>query len=285
MKRTILLLAITLLISNFVTAQVKLSDYKYVIVPKQFPFQNEPDEYDLNRLVKYLFEKQGFSAIIEGQTLPDDLISNYCLAMNAELKVGGALRTKAQIFLRDCENNMVFTSAEGSTKVKDFKRAYEMAIRDAFENFDDLNYQYLPNERVLSKGKDPGSAEESEAAKKEIKQLKAELTALKQDKTETISKDRTENVVEKTTEVAVVSAVKQKDNMPVYFAEQDGNSIYYTVVDGDNNLIMTLITSGRDNLFMVKDANAIVYKENGKWFLSEAKDDKQVVSQVNISFQ
>ena len=115
-----------------VSAQYNLNDYKYVIVEKQFHFQNEENEYHLNRLVKFQFKKYGFNAIIEGEPLPDDLKSNYCLALNSEVKAKGTLRTKVMITLTDCDNNLVFATAEGVTKEKDYRRTYELGIRKAF---------------------------------------------------------------------------------------------------------------------------------------------------------
>lgn len=146
MKNTIFIIAIFFLNSFEVSAQFNLNDYKYVIVEDQFHFQNEANEYKLNGLVRYLFRKHGFTAIIEGETLPEDMINNYCLALTSEVKVKGALRTKAQIILKDCQNNVVFMSAEGVTKEKDFARAYDLAIRKAFESFEGLNYRFIAKE-------------------------------------------------------------------------------------------------------------------------------------------
>ena len=117
MKRYFCILLLGLLSFSSIQAQAKLSDYKYVIVEKQFHFQNEANEYDLNRLVKYLFEKHGFNPVLEGEPLPDDLISNYCLALSSEIKVKGTLRTKATVTLTDCQNNTIYVSPEGITRV------------------------------------------------------------------------------------------------------------------------------------------------------------------------
>ncbi|HET8837617.1 MAG TPA: hypothetical protein VFM82_01325, partial [Flavobacteriaceae bacterium] len=61
------------------------NDYKYVIVPKKFDFLTENDQYKLNSLTEFLFEKYGFTAILEGEKFPDDLIKNPCSALNADV--------------------------------------------------------------------------------------------------------------------------------------------------------------------------------------------------------
>ena len=285
MKRLLGILSIVVLCVSSIQAQAKLSDYKYVIVEKQFHFQNEPGEYDLNRLVKYLFEKHGFNAIIEGETLPADLISNYCLAMTSEVKVKGALRTKATITLTDCQSNMIYISPEGITRVKEFNRAYDLAIRKAFENFADLGYQYIPSERVTNMSKSVTVSENSEAAEAEIAQLKAEISELKQKeavKTSDIQKS------DKSPQVATVEDVPVKAasvlSIPAYTVNKKSNSSEMLVSDSEGKTIMTLLPSGRKDLFLVKDQNAVVYKESGKWFLSETKDGEQLITEIDLNF-
>lgn len=276
MKRIIIGLMFLLLSAQFGMAQVKLSDYKYVIVEKQFHFQNEADEYDLNRLVKFLFEKQGFDAILEGEPLPDDVKANYCLAMTSELKATGALKTKAMVILRDCDNNVVFTSEEGITKIKEFDRAYEMAIRKTFESFAEIDYYYVPSERVIAKGKD---SDDSDAQKEEIVKLKAEIETLKSESE--AEEQKVDEEVEKAE--ATVETVSNPAKM-TFFAKKEASSGNYQVFDKDNKQMMVLMSSGREGLFMVKDANAVVYKEDGKWYLSENVDGQQVIKEIELQF-
>ena len=64
-----------------ITAQHSINDYKYVIVEKQFHFQSEPNQYNLNELTRFLLKKNGFRPILESDIFPNDLKSNYCLAL------------------------------------------------------------------------------------------------------------------------------------------------------------------------------------------------------------
>ena len=63
MKRSLVILM--LFVGCFLSAQNSVNQYQYVIVPAQFKFLNQPDEYRLNTLTKLLLEKYGFKSCIE----------------------------------------------------------------------------------------------------------------------------------------------------------------------------------------------------------------------------
>ena len=120
-----------------------LNSYKYVLVPSGYEFLKEPNQFQLNELTKFLFEKQGFEAYLENEELPEELDQNRCKALFANVKNNSRLfSTKLVVVLKDCKNNEVFISEEGSSREKDYKTAYHEALRNAFESFAALNYKY-----------------------------------------------------------------------------------------------------------------------------------------------
>ena len=70
-------------LSMTLIAQTSINDYKYVVVPKSYEFSQEQDQYQLNSLSKFLFEKHGFNTIMEGDNYPTDLAEDRCLALYA----------------------------------------------------------------------------------------------------------------------------------------------------------------------------------------------------------
>ncbi|SHJ17615.1 hypothetical protein [Aquimarina spongiae] len=127
-------------------AQKSVNDYKYVIVPTRYNFLKKDDSYQLNSLTQFLFKKYGFHAILQGQELPADLITNGCKGLQADVtKNSGLFITKLVVTLKDCNGREVFASAEGTSKEKDFKTAYHAALRDAFKSVEELNYSYNGN--------------------------------------------------------------------------------------------------------------------------------------------
>jgi len=120
-----------------------LNSYKYVIVPSSFEFLKEPNQYQLNELTKFLFDKNGFEAYMEDEELPMELSQNRCKALIANVKNdSGLFSTKLVVVLKDCKNNELFISEEGTSREKEYKTAYQEALRNAFESISALNHKY-----------------------------------------------------------------------------------------------------------------------------------------------
>ena len=127
MKR--LLLIATLFVSFFSIAKEK---YKYVIVPEQFSFFKESNQYNLNALTKSFFETEGFTVFYDTDTLPDELLKNRCLALYVTAVVNKSMFvTKVAINIRDCRNEVLLVSEEGSSREKSYEKAYNQSFRTA----------------------------------------------------------------------------------------------------------------------------------------------------------
>lgn len=132
-----------LLSSSISYAQKSINSYKYILVPKQFEFQKSSDQYQLNSLTKFLFERAGFTVFFMDDTLPDDLANNRCLTLNVSVNdIPSLLSTKLRIDLSDCYNQVVFSTEEGKSREKNYKMAYHEALRNAFVDLEDLKYAY-----------------------------------------------------------------------------------------------------------------------------------------------
>ena len=139
------LIGVFILVSAFGMGQdISINDYKYIIVPRSYDIFSEADSYQMNSLTKFLFEKYGFSAILENSDYPEDLASNNCLALKANVIENNTLiKTKLQVTLKDCRNTVVYTSSEGESKAKEYKTAYQTSLREAFKSIEALNYRYV----------------------------------------------------------------------------------------------------------------------------------------------
>ena len=104
-----------------------------VIVPNRYAFQKEDNQYQLNMLTKFLLEKQGFKVYMESEA-PAELLQNPCATLKADVKNQSNMMTsKVQFLLTDCTNKAVFTSQIGKSREKEFKKSYQEALRNAFE--------------------------------------------------------------------------------------------------------------------------------------------------------
>lgn len=274
MKKVLMILIFTSCFLKL-NAQLSINDYKYVIVEKQFHFQNEPNEYNLNELTRFLLKKHGFRPVLESDVFPNDLKSNYCLALKCEVTAKGFLKTTVTVALKDCNNNIVF-QAEGTTREKNFDKVYSYGIREAFENFNTLNYNYVPNNTVTEEVK--SIKDDSN----EVEQLKAEIEELKKGK-ETKKEEDTSKKVEDFKPVIEDSSKKIKTNDTYFEAVSIDNG--YNLVNAESKKVIHVLTkTGMDNVFTVKGNNGLVYKKDGKWLLEYTKGKKTVVEVLNIIF-
>ncbi|MBQ4821470.1 hypothetical protein [Aquimarina sp. MMG016] len=139
----ILILGVVVFCSISFYGQKSINDYKYVVVAEEYDFFEGKDKYQLNSLTKFLFNKYGFNAFLQNDEKPNDLINNGCLGLRADVKKGsGLFSTKLVVELRNCNGAIVFSSSEGKSREKEFKRAYQEALRDAFKSIQKLNYKY-----------------------------------------------------------------------------------------------------------------------------------------------
>ncbi|MCB0456952.1 MAG: hypothetical protein R2776_10075 [Flavobacteriaceae bacterium] len=125
-------------VCNGFSQEEKLSSYSFIVVPKKFNFQFEEDQYQLNSLLKFLFNKHGFHAYFD-EELPD---VKRCDGLRAEVTgTPGFVWCRVTISIKDCEGNLVYISEEGKSKLKEYSKMYNEGLRRAFESIEALFVQ------------------------------------------------------------------------------------------------------------------------------------------------
>ena len=120
-----------------------LNAYEYVIVPMQFNFQSESNQYNLNILARVLFQEEGFKVYMDKEEKPLVLKADPCKSLRADvIDEGGFLTTKVKVLLSDCSGNTVYETSVGVSSLKDFEKSYKDALRNAFVSFSTTNYTY-----------------------------------------------------------------------------------------------------------------------------------------------
>ena len=274
---------ITLLSCITLSHAQNLNEYKYVIVPNKFEFLKEADQYRLNSLTQFLFQKYGFTAIMEEDTLPNDVIKNGCLALNADvLNDSGMFKTKLKFELKNCRGEVVYLSPEGTSREKKYVIAYNKALREAFESFEALDYKYVPNEKAVAAAK----VEDKKEA--EIEKLKAEIKTLK--KTEVKEDIKVAEKTKKETEIEVKKQVQ--DPVKVVAKKVATSNLLYAqptptgfqLVDTTPKVVYTIFASGREDVYIVKGIDAIIYKDGNDWVIAEQKEVALEKKTLNIKF-
>lgn len=169
----ILFCALTIFGADIMTGQENaeaINDYKYILIPLQFSFQEEENEYLLSSRLKHLFDSHGFSTVIDqSDAYPNDLKVNSCLGLVADVKSESeglfAMQTKLKISLKNCRREVIMESETGVSRAKDFEEGYREALADAFKSFENVDHAY--NGEEVKKDR-PKTTDQEVAEKTEI---------------------------------------------------------------------------------------------------------------------
>ena len=291
------------LIATSVLAQKGINNYKYVIVPNKYDFSKEKDQYQLNSLTQFLFNKYGFEAIMEGAEYPEDLNFNRCLAMKADVfKDSGMFTTKLKVILKDCNEKQIYETALGESREKEFKIAYNKALREAFKSFETVNYSYVPSNDVLALG---GTAAVVTNESEEIKQLKEQIQELEKTKaTEQVNNSTLPStpvvaspvvpVVLATTTTVIANeeeTAASEETMEegvkkvleaVLYAQEIENG--YQLVNSKPEVVYKVKKTHLDNVFLVEGNSAIVFKKGDDWVVEYYENNVLKQQTLNIKF-
>jgi hypothetical protein len=269
MNKSFLISIGLILYCSVVFAQNSINSYKYILVPKQFEFQSSADQYQINSLTKFLFNKAGFTTFYTDDQFPGDLASNRCLSLKAVIKNNsGMFKTKIIVNFIDCNNKVVYSTAETFSKNKDFKKAYHDAIRKNFVEIEELNYTYTaPKSKLKEAVKEEKRVvtEPLEVTQKEEKVVKTKVAEQKVEKlTKQFKNVKVENkriVVEKLPKKTTSLHVKPtiKSILGTFLIGKWGackiieKNENYTVLGGDENFEFAVIyKTSKPNFYIIK---------------------------------
>ncbi|SDB66537.1 hypothetical protein SAMN03097699_3255 [Flavobacteriaceae bacterium MAR_2010_188] len=259
--------------------QRSINDYKYVVVPNQYAFLGYDDKYQLNSLTKFLFNKYGYTAFLEGEELPADLQANGCLAMYANLLEDSSMfKTKLQLEVKDCNGTVIKRSETGETREKAYDKAFNLALRQAFESFQNAEYKYVPvNKTAVNK-----TTEVEPVGEKPMAQT-AVVTEVEDEVEAEDNMDIEEILVEPAKELAKVEEMEDRVDVPsdLLYAQPIDNG--FQIVDTEPKKVMVLYKSGMKDVFIVDGKNAVVYKKDGIWYYDEY-NSKLETKTLNIKF-
>lgn len=268
MNKSFLISLLLIFSFSILFAQKSINSHKYILVPKQFEFQKSQDQYQLNSLTKFLFERAGFTVLFSDDNFPIDLASNGCLGLKANVNnASGLFSTKVSIDLLDCHNTVVFSTKEGVSKSKDYQTAYHEAIRNAFVDIENLKYVYNDKAVADKKNSDNNKVEIEKLTEKEIVpvvEVKAipEVPAVKEIAPKAVAKqihkkEENEEAKDEAVKLFVKPAVISLEGK--YFVDKWGEceisaeENHYAFVGGDEKFEFAVIyKTSVPNLFIIK---------------------------------
>ena len=249
MKKSFLLL---LMLLAGVSYGQSVNDYKAVIIPLKYEFLKTDNQYRLNTLTKFNFNNAGFVSFYATESVPAEY-NDRCSLLYADVeKESGFLITKLYVILKDCNGKVVFKSAVGKSKEKDYQKAYMDALNDAFQSVYDLQYKYS-----------------GVAPKKEV--VSVALTPLTPAVNNSVVDDKKQ------------SSIVAKDTDLLYAQVTPTG---YQLIDSAPKVVMKLMKTSQANSFIaIKDGiqGSLILKEN-QWFFEYYQNDQLVSEKVNVKF-
>jgi hypothetical protein len=250
----------TLFMSFILQSQeINLDQYQYIIVDSKLDFLKKTDQYQTSSLTKFLLQKKGFKVYLDNESLPKEVNTNRCLALFANvINESNMLRTKNRIQLKDCYGNLVYQSKLGASKIKEYKKAYQKAIRNAYETMEDFNYSYKPSKvSVITK---------------EIVEDKIETTLVKKDGVKVVLPITKEK---ETTE-------KNINVTSILYAQPKING--FQLINSKPEVVFVLLKTNLNDVYILKDKEGVFYKKDTNWVAEYYKSDNLIQEIYKIKF-
>lgn len=276
-----------MLLLGSVTAQESIFDqYKYAVVGSKFDFVRQVDGYKTSSFTKFLFEKMGFTVYLNNDEYPNELAMNPCSAIYADVRDDSSfLTTRNYIEIKDCKGRLLFSSLKGSSRLKQYEKAYRASIRKAFESVEKVGYTYDPtlaksNRVVYTEPKEVVQKESETVAKKvtEIPKVVAKPAKVEKEvKTAEVKKQPvmvTQEVTAKTTKVQ--KQTKKVADVEVLYAQPNENG--YQLVNTKPAIVFILLKTSNADKFFIKDKNG-TFTKDGEYWVAEYYEKGQLVTQ------
>jgi hypothetical protein len=103
---------------------------KVIIISNKYEFQKEKNTYNINTMLKAILVSNNYQVFFDDEELPIEIAQNKCNALTGVLiDNSNLLVRKIKFQIRDCQNNLLFETAEVKTREKDIQNAYIEIIK------------------------------------------------------------------------------------------------------------------------------------------------------------
>jgi hypothetical protein len=235
---------------------------------------NSNDQYQTSSLTKFLLQKKGFTVFKSDESLPDDLANNRCLALIGNvIDTSSLFSIKTYIVLKDCNDNEVYSSQIGKSKIKEYKKGYHESIRKAYASMSDLSYSYTPKKNeaninaAVTNNLTPTKSTEGSIVKKEV-----------------IPSFVVTAPIVKAPTKQITSSKKEENNKmyPVLYAQPKGNG--YQLINAKPEIVFIILKTNSKDRFIIKNKNGSFTKTNDIWVAEFYEDDKFQIQKYQVKF-
>jgi hypothetical protein len=255
MKNTLILTL--LLTSNFFVLgqENKVPNYKYIIVPERFSFLKQNDQFQTSSLTKFLLKKNGFTVILDSEEYPTELKKDPCNALTVEvIDKSSFFTTTVFLELKNCAKKIMYTSEEGSSKLKDYKQGFQEAIRNAHASMSDIKFIAPADPIIMEVIKEPVA---------NVSKISKSIEVMP-----TIVQTGPEN--------------KDLKETNTLYAQPNENG--FQLIDLKPEVVFLILKTNLKDVFIIKDKNGVLYKKNTTWFAAFYENGALVEKRYEIKF-
>ncbi len=124
MKKILALLIALFSIISF--AQKK----QIILISSKFDFQKEKNSYNINNMLKAILTSNNYEVYFDDAVLPIEIAQNRCNALTGVLVDNSNLfLTKVKLQIKDCQNNLLFETAEVKSREKNIQDGFIEVIK------------------------------------------------------------------------------------------------------------------------------------------------------------
>ena len=101
-----------------------------IIISSKFDFQEERNSFNINNMLKAILVSNNYQVYFDDEVLPVEITQNRCNALTGILvNKSNMFLTKVKLQIKDCQNNLLFETAEVKSREKDFQTGFMEAIK------------------------------------------------------------------------------------------------------------------------------------------------------------
>ena len=173
-------------------------------------------------------------------------------------------KVKVIIELRDCSNRLIYTSEEGVSRLKEFKKGFQEAIRNAYASMGNIVYEPFLLETIRKDKKEIVTV--NPVLVEEVKEVKLEV----------------ELPVINNIEAAQISPINNIALSTTLYAQPKENG--FQLINLKPQVVFVILNTSVKGVFVIKDKNGLLYKKGENWIAEFYERGEIVVKKYNIKF-
>jgi hypothetical protein len=239
-----------------------VNDYKAVIIPLRYDFLKTENQFRLQTITKLNLQKSGFQAFYANEPIPVEF-SDRCSLLYVDVKKENAfLMTKLFITFKDCYGVIIFQSAIGKSREKEFELSYTDALNEAFKSVYALNYKY--KEAANIETKTPPIPQSAPVVANTTPAVVVPVVAVKKE----------------------ISEPKISENISVDLLYAQPTSYGFQLIDSEPKVVMKVYKTSNPASFMATKGSVqgILVSKDNLWFFEYYQNDKLISEKIDVKF-